>query len=150
MISLNASGSYDPDNNPLSYNWGIVSRPEGGTSQFDDPVSPTPTILADKEGDYVLRLVVYDGQLYSDPSTVVIKSVNNPPIADAGPDKQGVVGVPVTLDGSGSSDPNGDPLTYQWSVGSAPSGSTATISNPTSMTPFTPDLPDLFDSTGGS
>jgi len=145
LISLNASGSYDPDNNPLSYIWSIVSRPEGSASQLDDPASPTPTILADREGDYVFRLVVYDGQLYSDPITVVIRSVNNPPFADAGPDKQGVVGVPVSLDGSGSSDPNGDPLTYQWSVASAPNGSTASISNPTSVNPsFTPDFPGTY------
>lgn len=145
MISLNGTASYDPDNNPLAYIWSIVSSPEGSTSQFDDPASPTPKIFADREGEYVFRLVVYDGQLYSNPDTVVIQTVNNPPIADAGPDKSGVVGVPVNLNGSGSSDPNGDTLTYQWSVGSAPSGSTATISNPTSVTPsFTPDLPGTY------
>ena len=145
MISLSASGSYDPDNDPLTYVWSIVSSPEGSTSQFDDPASPTPKILVDREGDYVFRLAVSDGQLYSDPDTVVVKAVNDPPIADAGPDKSGVVSAPVSLDGSGSSDSNGDTLTYQWSVGSAPSGSTATISNPTSVTPtFTPDLPGTY------
>lgn len=145
MISLDASGSYDPDNDPLSYNWSIVSSPGGSQSQLDDPNSPTPKILADREGEYVIRLVVFDGQLYSAPDTVVIQAVNNPPIADAGPDKNGVVGGPVNLNGSGSSDPNGDALTYQWSFGSAPSGSMATISNPSSVTPsFTPDLPGTY------
>jgi len=145
MISLNGTASYDPDNNPLAYIWSIVSRPEGSTSQFDKPASPTPQILADKEGDYAFRLVVFDGQLYSDPDTVVVQAVNNPPIADAGPDRDGVVGIPVSLNGSGSSDPNEDALTYQWSVGSAPSGSSATINNPTSVTPtFTPDIPGSF------
>jgi PKD repeat protein len=145
MISLNGTSSYDPDNDPLSYVWSIVSKPEGSTSQFDDPTSPTPKIHADKEGDYVFRLAVCDGQLYSNPDTVVVKAINNPPIANAGPDQSGVVGVPVSLDGSGSSDPNGDTLIYQWSIVSAPSGSTATISNPTSVSPsFTPDLPGTY------
>ena len=145
LISLNGSGSYDPDNDPLIYNWTIVSSPEGSTSQLDAPASPTPQILADGEGDYVFRLVVFDGQIYSDPDTVVIQAVNDPPVADAGPDQDGLVSVLINLNGSGSSDPNGDSLAYQWSIVSAPGGSTAGISNPTSMTPsFTPDLPGTY------
>lgn len=141
MISLDGTGSYDPDHDPLTYSWSIVSKPAGSVGDFDNTTSPTPKILADKQGEYVFRLVVYDGQLYSNPNTVVLKAVNNPPIANAGPDKSGLVGSVVNLDGGGSSDPNGDPLIYQWTLKSVPSGSTAQISNPTSVTPtFTPEL----------
>ncbi|HYL77684.1 MAG TPA: OmpA family protein [Bryobacteraceae bacterium] len=37
-----------------------------------------------------------------------------PPVADAGPDQIGVPAGPITLNGSNSYDPNGEPLTYQW------------------------------------
>jgi hypothetical protein len=39
---------------------------------------------------------------------------NSPPVADAGPDQAGVAAGTVTLDGSGSYDPEGDALAYQW------------------------------------
>ena len=123
MISLDGTGSTDPDNDPLTYNWSIVSRPEGSTSKLDDPTSPTPKILADQEGEYVFRLVVYDGRLYSNPDTVVVRAVNNPPTANPGGPYAGFIGIPVQFNGSGSSDPNSDPITYGWNFGDGTTGS---------------------------
>jgi hypothetical protein len=46
--------------------------------------------------------------------------VNQPPTADAGVDQTVESGAPVSLDGSGSSDPDGDPLTYSWTQTGGP------------------------------
>ncbi len=60
---------------------------------------------------------------------------NSPPVANAGPDQTGVAAGTVTLDGSGSYDPENDPITYQWTQ---ISGTGVTLSSPTSAkTTFT-------------
>jgi hypothetical protein len=41
---------------------------------------------------------------------------NQPPVADAGPDQEVETGGTVTLDGSGSADGNGDPLSFSWTL----------------------------------
>ena len=63
---------------------------------------------------------------------------NNSPIADAGPDQLGVwEGALVTLDGSGSSDPDGDPLRYRWNQysGERVALSSRDVANPTFTAP---------------
>jgi tol-pal system beta propeller repeat protein TolB len=46
--------------------------------------------------------------------------VNHPPEADAGQDQEVEVGVPVQLDGSGSSDPDGNVLNFYWTQTAGP------------------------------
>ncbi len=65
---------------------------------------------------------------------------NFPPVADAGINQSVVTQSQVQLDGSGSSDPNGDPLNYSWSFTTIPS-SNVTLSNAFIVNPtFVPDV----------
>ena len=57
------------------------------------------------------------------------------PQANAGPDQTVFVTSTVHLDGSGSSDADGDPLTYHWSIVSQPYGSGATLSDASVVRP---------------
>ncbi|MEK6741996.1 MAG: PKD domain-containing protein [Nitrospirota bacterium] len=83
---------------------------------------------------------------------------NRNPVANAGPNRVVLAGVNITLEGSGSSDADGDALAYSWSLIRKPAGSTAVLSNATSVNPsFTSDKDGLFvaelivsDGTGSS
>jgi len=66
--------------------------------------------------------------------------VNGVPVADAGADGVTVADLPFVLDGSGSFDPDGDPLTYAWSL-DVPAGSVAVLDDASLESPsFTPDI----------
>ncbi len=70
-------------------------------------------------------------------------SSNNAPIADAGPDDTTPDTVLISLDGTGSSDPDGDSFTFSWIKLSGPAG---TFVDTTTATPdYTPDIGGLGD-----
>ncbi len=139
-VTLNGTGSTDPQGLPLTYLWSIVSAPANNTSTITNPTASMPTLKIDVEGNYVLQLIVNNGSYSSSPSTVTISTTHTAPTANAGPNQTGAVGTTIQLDGSGSVDPDGNPLTYAWTLISLPSGSTATLSSATAVKPtFTLD-----------
>jgi PKD repeat protein len=81
-------------------------------------------------GSYPVMARVSDGTA-NDTKTfnVTVTNVNNAPTADANGPYSGTIGNPVAFDGTGSSDPDGDALTYAWDFGDASTGSGATTSH---------------------
>ena len=144
-VTLNGAASSDPDGDALSYQWFLSTRPAGSAAVLSNATTATPSFVVDKKGTYIARLIVNDGALDSAPDTVSITVANRPPVANAGPDQSSAVGAHITLDGSASSDADGDALTYSWAFMSVPAGSTATLANPSSIAPsFTIDEPGAY------
>lgn len=134
-VTLDGSASSDPDGDTITYAWTLTSKPVGSTAALTGANTVNPSITLDEAGAYVIRLQVNDGVLTSGPDTIVVSTVNSPPTANAGADQAGGVGERVTLDGSGSTDPDGDALTYTWRFTSVPEGSTTGIANANSIAP---------------
>ena len=80
---------------------------------------------------------VYVSNRDSDTITVIEFGGNLPPIANAGPNQAVDEGDFVTLDGSGSSDPDMDPITFAWTQTEGPMVmlSDSTIESPTFTAP---------------
>ena len=147
-VNLDGSGSFDDNTATASllFAWSFTERPAGSAATLTGAGTATPSFVADLVGTYRLQLVVTDeGGLSSDPDEIVISSANLAPTADAGADAGGVVGFSSDLDGSRSSDPDGDLLAFAWSFVQTPTGSTASLTGEgTDMPSFVPDLPGLY------
>ena len=145
LVQLDGSASSDVDGHPLTYRWSFNSIPANSTAKLSSTTTVNPTFTADKAGFYVVQLIVNDGSIDSNPSTVLISSQGAlAPTANAGPNQSVGHGATVTLKGSGT-DPQNLPLTFLWSFVSKPGASTATLSSTTIANPqFTADLPGTF------
>ncbi len=76
---------------------------------------------------------------------ITVNNVDRPPVADAGSDQEHEVATVVLLNGSGSSDPDGDALSFFWQFVALPVDSLLTQSDitgiDTALPSFTPDVP---------
>jgi hypothetical protein len=142
-VVLDATGSTDPDGDRLQFRWTMVSRPAGSRAVLDRGSAPRPSFVADKSGSYQVALAVSDGR-YVDNQVVVATTGNVAPVADAGPDTRVGVGQAVNLSGSGSTDANGDRLTYAWSLIARPAGSAATVSSGRPDAGFVADIAGVY------
>lgn len=134
---LSGVASTDPDMDALTYAWTQLTGPPTPLTGANT-VSPTFTAPQVPATTTVMfRLTVNDGRGGLDTDDIVVTIVdvppNNSPDADAGPDQDVMTGAAVALSALASTDPDGDPLTYQWFQVSGTA--TVTLNNANSATP---------------
>ncbi|MCC4308241.1 PKD domain-containing protein [Alcanivorax marinus] len=149
-----SSGAYDVDGDALAHTWEMVAHPSGydpdGANGLEPgsycsatycPATFTPTV----DGNYRVRLTVSDGE--ADASTEATFTArlgaNRAPSARAaiaGGTPTTLVGNPITLDGEGSSDPDDNRLSYQWTLVQRPDNSQTQLQRANTAFPaLTPD-----------
>jgi hypothetical protein len=134
-VKLSGLESSDPDNDNLTYQWIASEGITLSSNTISNPTFVAPEVSYDKS--YVFSLIVNDGKLNSEVDKVVIKvlQVNKAPFANAGSDQTVKEKTLVTLDGSGSYDPDLDAITYQWMAPDGITLSSTSSSKPSFTTP---------------
>ncbi len=73
-VTLDASASSDSDNDLLTYNWSLITKPLNSTADLIEYNSIFPSFTADLDGDYIIELIVNDGTVNSAVDSVTITS----------------------------------------------------------------------------
>jgi len=98
-----------------------------------------------KFSKYLLLFVSISSLLFFGACDEVDDPLPDTLVANAGADQTVEAGQTVTLDGSASTDTDGNPITYAWAITASPAGSTASISSATSaIASFTPDVEGVY------
>jgi len=109
IVTLNATGSYDLDGCVTSVAWGTGTKflGFGYLLNYNFSVGTHNITLSVKDDN---RATVRD-------EIIVTVNPNQVPAANAGPDQTSFIGEQVLFNGSNSSDPDGEIVTYEWNLG---------------------------------
>ncbi|WP_448564464.1 PKD domain-containing protein [Thalassotalea ganghwensis] len=134
MVTFSAT-VMDNENDQLSYQWRLASRPDGSTAELANDTTLTPELYLDAQGDYLVSLAVSDDQLLSNTETVVITARQNhaPPITNVVYRQKLKVNESTTLEAS-ATDPEGQALSYHWQIIEQEEGTQADLSTPRQST----------------
>lgn len=145
LVTLDGSTSFEPDGDAITFQWAQTGGAPVALTGADTskPTFTAPLIAGGISGMETLtfELTVSDSALSAtDQVTVFVEQVNHAPVADAGNPQTVHSGTLVTLNGSASQDPDGDPITLQWTQVDGPmvALTNATSTNPSFVAPPVP------------
>lgn len=141
VVTLDGSGSYDPDGERLLYGWQQLAGPPVDISgNYDTPMATFTAPAVTSDTVLTFQILVSDGSPYrGDTVDITVRNVNHAPVAQAGSAQSVNEHQLITLDGRGSSDPDGDTLTYTWEQTAGPSVVLRDAN--TAQPSFTPEVP---------
>jgi hypothetical protein len=124
-VTLDGTGSFDPDGDRIYYSW-TLQRPAGSWASIFSQDAATTSFQTDVEGTYVATLEVWDGLIYSSDSVTII-APNRAPVVVAGADRDVMRNTIVTVSSVGTNDPDNDTIkTISFSL-ERPAGSAAVL-----------------------
>lgn len=157
-VMLNGTAT-DPDGDELTFNWAITTSPSGSSATISNANNKNASFVPDKVGSYTITFSVSDGifNTVSDEAIITVtEALGSPPVAVIR-DKDGKTinenndnnSITITqvyvLDGSLSTDPDQDMLTFKWTIVSKPDESNPVINNDTNAeSEFVPDIPGEY------
>jgi VCBS repeat-containing protein len=74
VVNLDGTGSFDPDLDPLGYDWNFLARPVGSAAVLLNANTANPTFVADVAGQFQIELEVDDGRGGTDTDIVVVNA----------------------------------------------------------------------------
>jgi PKD repeat protein len=124
-IAFDGTGSTDPDGDPLSVVWdfGDGTTGTGSTTShaFAAPGTYTVSVTATDP---------YNASHSASTTATISVPANRAPLANAGGPYAGIIGELLTMSAVGSSDPDGNTLTYSWNFGDgSPAGSGMSVTH---------------------
>ncbi|MCL2325358.1 MAG: FG-GAP-like repeat-containing protein [Proteobacteria bacterium] len=135
FVTIDASASYDPDSDPITFKWTVLV----GDILLDTETVGMASFVAPEADGYVrVLLAVSDDKGNEATETIniaVSDSGNHLPVIVLNGRYQVWAGHSVTLDASLTTDPDGDPLAFAWSSATADTALLSTLTE--SKTVFT-------------